>query len=77
MADAAVPFRAAVTKTGYRLEAFLPAAVLAGFDPDQHPRLGVYYALRDQDLGDQTLTLPGEFPFSDDPSLWPTLELTK
>jgi hypothetical protein len=73
----AVPFRGSRTKSGYRLEAFLPASVLSGFDPDQHPRLGVFYAVRDQDLGDQTLTLPGEFPFSDDPSLWPTLELSK
>jgi hypothetical protein len=72
-----VPFHGTRTKSGYRLEAFLPAAALAGYDPDQHPSLGVYYAVRDQDLGDQTLTLPGEFPFSDDPSLWPTLELTK
>jgi hypothetical protein len=73
----AVPFRGIRTRTGYRLDAFLPAAVLAGYDPDQHPRLGIFYAVRDQDLGDQTLTVPGEFPFSDDPSLWPVLELTK
>lgn len=78
MADlSSVPFRGSRTKTGYRLDAFLPAAALSGYDPDQHPRLGVYYAVRDQDLGDQTLTVPGEFPYSDDPSLWPVLELVK
>lgn len=72
-----VPFRALPAKGGYRLEAFLPAAVLNGFDPEQHPRLGVYYAVHDQELGDQFLGVGMEFPFADDPSLWAVLELVK
>jgi hypothetical protein len=72
-----VPFRGTQVKGGYRLEAFLPAAVLTGFDPEQHPRLGVYYAVRDQELGDQFLAVNGDFPFADDPSLWEVLELVK
>ena len=72
-----VPFRAPPAKGGYRLEAFLPAAVLTGFDPEQHPRLGVYYAVHDQELGDQFLGVGMEFPFADDPSLWAVLELVK
>lgn len=72
-----VPFRGARARGGYRLEAFLPAAVLTGYDPDQYPRLGVYYAVRDQELGDQHLSVNGDFPFWDDPSLWGTLELVK
>ena len=72
-----VPFRAMTAKGGYRLEAFLPAAVLTGFDPEQYPRLGVYYAVRDQELGDQFLSVNGDFPFADDPSLWAVLELVK
>jgi hypothetical protein len=64
-------------KSGYRLEAFLPAVALTGFDPDQHPRLGVYYQVRDAELGDQFLGVNADFPFSDDPSLWDVLELTK
>lgn len=72
-----VPFRAHRAKGGYRLEAFLPAAALNGFDPQEHPRLGVYYAVRDQELGDQFLSVGWEFPFSDDPSLWAVLELVK
>lgn len=63
------------TKTGYRLEAWLPAAVLHGFDPDSTPRLGFYYHLRDSELGNQYLTVDDEFPFANDPSLWSTLEL--
>lgn len=72
-----IPFRAERTKGGYRIEAFLPAAVLSGFDPAEHPRLGVYYVVRDRELGDQFLSVNGDFPFADDPSLWAVLELVK
>ena len=64
-------------KAGYRLEAFLPAAALTGFDSEQHPRWGVYYHLRDAELGDQYLGVNAEFPFADDPSLWEVLELVR
>lgn len=72
-----IPFRAVRTKGGYRLEAFLSASALNGFDPEQHPRLGIYYAVRDQELGDQFLSVNGDFPFADDPSLWAVLELVR
>lgn len=72
-----VLFRCARTKGGYRLEAFLPAAALYGFDPQEHPRLGVSYVVRDQELGDQFLGVGWDFPFAEDPSLWAVLELVK
>jgi len=72
-----VPFRVARVAGGYRVEAFLPAAVLTGFDPEQHPRLGVYYAVRDGELGDQFLAVNADFPVADDPSLWAVLDLVK
>jgi hypothetical protein len=72
-----VLFRAHRIKHGYRLEAFLPTSTLNGFDPQEHPRLGVYYCIRDQELGDQFLSVGWEFPFGDDPSLWAVLELVK
>jgi hypothetical protein len=72
-----VPFRCRPVCGGYRIEAFLPAAVLSGFDPDEHPRLGVYYAVRDFELGEQVLSVGAEFPFAEDPSLWATLELVR
>ena len=62
-------------KSGYLLEAFLPAAVLNGYDPEEHRRLGVFYAVRDDELGEQLLSLAPEFPFWEDPSLWSVLEL--
>ena len=75
--SADIPFRTSKLKNGYRLEAFLPAAVLSGFDPAEHPRLGFYYVVRDRELGDQFLSVNGDFPFADDPSLWSGLELVK
>jgi hypothetical protein len=75
-ADAAdVALRVERVNGGYRLEAFLPAAALNGFDPEEHPTLGFYYAVRDLEHGEQTLGVGAEFPFADDPSLWATLEL--
>ena len=73
----AIPFRGARLKTGYRVEAFLPAAVLAGYDAEEHPRMGVYYAVRDAEKGEQVLSVGHEFPYAEDPSLWAVLELAK
>jgi hypothetical protein len=70
-----VPFRSQRIRNGYRIEAFLPAAVLCGFDPEQNRRLGFYYAVHDSELGEQYLSVGPEFPYADDPSLWSILEL--
>ncbi len=51
------------------------AGVLHGFDPDQNPRLGFYYAVRDAELGEQVLSVGSDFPYWEDPSLWAVLEL--
>jgi hypothetical protein len=73
----AVPFQGEHKKNGYRVEAFLPVAVLNGFDPEQNPRLGIYYAVRDEELGEQVLGVGSDFPYWEDPSLWSVLELMK
>jgi hypothetical protein len=72
-----VPFLSTRRKGGYVVEAFLPAAVLNGFDPEQNPRLGFYYAVRDSELGEQVQSVGAEFPYWEDPSLWSVLELTR
>jgi hypothetical protein len=72
-----VPFRSRRTKTGYQIEAFLPAAVLHGFDVEQNRRLGFYYVVRDAELGDQVLSVGADFPYAEDPSLWSVLELVR
>lgn len=60
---------------GYWLDAWLPAEVLVGFDPSQHPQLGFHYVVRDSELGQQSLAVGSEFPYDSDPSLWQTIEL--
>ena len=60
---------------GYRLEFWLPAETLNGFDPEDSPQLGFYWMLRDSELGDICLTVDAAFPFASDPSLWETLDL--
>ena len=49
--------RAAHRRGGYLSEAFLPAAALHGYDPDQNRRLGIYYVVRDAELGEQVLSV--------------------
>ncbi len=60
---------------GYVLEALIGAAALTGFDPHEHPRLGFNYAVIDRELGHQTLSAGDPMPYSEDASLWATLEL--
>ena len=72
-----MPFRSERVKGGYRIEAFLSANVLTGYDPEQFPRLGVFYAVRDFEKGEQTPGADSDFPFAEDPSLWASLELVK
>lgn len=67
--------RARVTETGYDLAAFIPAVALGGFDPAQHQKLGLHYAVIDRELGVQTLANGLEFPVDEDPSCWLTAEL--
>jgi hypothetical protein len=61
----------------YRLEAFLPATVLHGFDPESNRRLGIFYRVRDHELGDEILSGAPEMPYWENPSLWATLVLDK
>jgi hypothetical protein len=72
-----VPFRSRRIKSGYRVEALLPAGALNGFDPEQNRKLGFYYAVRDTELGEQVLSVGSDFPYSEDPSLWSVLELVR
>jgi hypothetical protein len=62
---------------GYLMQGFVPSAAITGYDPNEHPKLGFYYAIMDRELGWQTLSLGSEYPFQTDPSLWGTLELVK
>jgi len=72
-----IPFRCRRRTSGYRLAAFLPAGVLAGFDPEQSPRLGMFYVVRDAELGEQTSGAATDLPYAEDPTLWGVLELVR
>jgi hypothetical protein len=73
--EGAVLYQCRQTATGYQMRAFLPVAVLNGFDPEQHPCLGIHYLVRDNELGEQTLSVGSDFPYADDPTLWSVLDL--
>lgn len=64
-----------VDKGGYRLRAWVPAAVLGGYDPTQHTQLGFTYLVSDRELGLQTFATGPGLPFDEDPSCWATVEL--
>jgi hypothetical protein len=67
--------RADRLKSGWRIELFLPAEALHGFDPETNRRLGFAYQATDPDRDDQFLGVGREFPVGENPSLWSTLEL--
>ena len=66
-----------VSKTGYTLEAQVPAECLNGFDPSEHSRIGFYYILEDGDHGQQYLTVGDDLYWNVDPSTWPTAVLER
>jgi hypothetical protein len=55
---------------GYRMSGRIAASAMTGFDATQFPRIGIYYAVIDRELGWQTLSLSQEYPVVEDPSLW-------
>jgi hypothetical protein len=61
----------------YRLQAFLPAPALPGYDPEESPHLGFFFLVRDHELGDQFLALDWNFPVGEDPALWDQLHLIR
>ena len=58
-----------------RIDGFIPAAAMTGFDPVEYPRLGFNYSVRCRGLGEQTFSSGSPLPFRTDPSLWGTLDL--
>jgi hypothetical protein len=61
---------------GWRIEAFIGAAALPGWDPAEIPRLGFSAALVDRRLGRVPAFAPPEYPWDSDPTTWAELELT-
>ncbi|HPZ97976.1 MAG TPA: hypothetical protein PLT93_07540 [Phycisphaerae bacterium] len=61
----------------YTLEGYVPAEALAGFDPIEHRRIGLYTMLEDLELGQQYLTVSDDLNWHIDPSTWATAVLTR
>lgn len=66
-----------VHRNGYAVELRIPPTCLNGWDPAQHPRIGVYYKVKDTQLGSQHLTVDDELGWNADPSTWATGVLVK
>ncbi len=61
----------------YTIEGHIPAEALYGWDPAEHPRIGLYVILEDKDLGQQFPTVGDDLYWYVDPSTWPTAVLTR
>ncbi len=61
---------AAARHDGYEMSGWIPIDALTGFDPADQPRISLYYAVIDRELGWQTFSVGPEFPVMEDPSLW-------
>jgi hypothetical protein len=70
-----VAARAEREQSGWRLELFLSAEALHGFDPETNRRLGFAYEVFDPERPGEYLGVGREFPVGENPSLWSTLEL--
>lgn len=70
-----VSLAAALAPDGWRIDAFIGAAALPGWDPAEIPRLGFFAALVDRRLGRVPLFAPPEYPWESDPTTWAELEL--
>ena len=62
-------------RKAWKLELFIPAAALNGFDPETNRRLGFAYQVADYVRDDQFLGVGRDFPIGENPSLWATLVL--
>ncbi len=71
----ALQARSEKKKDGYTIRAFIPAEAMTGFDAADQRHIGFNYAVVDKELGWQTFATGNQFPITNDPSLWGTLDL--
>ncbi len=77
IAPESLEISAAPRHDGYQLSGFVSTSSLTGFEPSDQPRISLYYAVVDRELGWQTLALGPEYPVLEDPSLWGEAVLEK
>lgn len=66
-----------LSSTGYRLTCHLSRQYLEGWSPSEQPEVGLFFHLRDAELGHICLAYDKQLPVGEDPSLWPTAFLAK
>lgn len=66
-----------IMANGYRLTCHMSRKYLEGWAPTEQPEIGLYFQLRDSELGHIHFAYDRQLPVSEDPSLWPTAFLAK
>lgn len=59
-----------VDRRSYSLEMAIPGACLTGWSPAEHPRIGLFYKVKDVGHGAQLLTGSDDLGWNADPSVW-------
>jgi hypothetical protein len=65
-----------IGREGYSLEVAIPGTSLFAWDPAEHPRIALFYKIKDTQLGAQHLSVDDELGWNADPSTWATGVLT-
>ena len=77
-ADAnALQVYSSLKKHGYEMSGFIPSKGFTGYDPVEHSKISIWFAIVDREIGWQTLSLGPEYPCQEDPTLWATAELKR
>jgi hypothetical protein len=66
-----------LSTTGYVLTCHLSRKYLEGWSPTEQPEIGVFFQVRDSELGHLNMVYDPQLPVSEDPSLWPTAFLAR
>lgn len=66
-----------IMANGYQLTCHLSRKYLEGWAPSEQPEIGLYFQLRDSELGHIHFAYDRQLPVGEDPSLWPTAFLAK
>ncbi len=74
-----IPISGSIEGEKIRASCWLSKDVLTGFDPENVPSIGFFYLIRSHDLqgNSQPYGLSENFPYMSDPSLWPSLKLSR
>lgn len=67
-----IPVAAHIQRNRYAIEVAIPGQCLSGWQPSEHPRIGIFYKVKDLQHGPQHLSATDELGWNVDPSSWAT-----